>query len=761
MRGGNKFYPVLLNLLVSTIILFIVFGNILSSPNYVFFSKSGDGLKSTFGSYYHLQYDSSYWHTASMNYPYGESVLFTGGQALIINTLKLLSNFGIDLSNQLTGILNTWLLLSIVWAALFLFLLLRDFKLPWWYALIAANIITFLSPQMARFGGHFNLAYVYFLPLFLYLLKRFFDHPTYKMSFIIGAVSFLALGTQAYFFALYAFWIFFVLLYGYFYEKDRFGKLLPSFLHLLIQIVLPFILFNLLTISEASDRSAFPWGFFETRSFPEAVFLPADKDYARFIHFSYFKWEGIAFVGMVASITTLVIIINYIKKKIKVRTRWHELSGNAFLDAILLGSVVALLISFAYPFQWDLQWLLKYTGPFKQFRAIGRFNWLFYYTINIVAFYLVWNFYQNKKSLFSKIILIAALLWGTYDAYLNVRGNGKWLDNSIPQLADVQNKLPENQCYNQINPKDFQAILTIPYFHIGSEVYWIGHSSEAEKNSFIASWKTGLPLVSVMLSRTSISQTMKSLALYFEPLSKYEILEEYPNKKDLLLLRQKNELLNENEARFMQYAIPLSDNKQFRLFRLPLDSMKKMNYDFRNRIIRQASDSNLVEQNGFLISDLGSPFIYQSFGNKTPDNRHSISLLSADAMQTCILMDTVLFDDTNALMISFWMKDLNQDLIPRSQIKLNVKGSEGGFRQKFSGTVFKQVKYVNAGGWGLVELEYHPAKANERLRIEISNDLVSGGNFAFDDVLICQKNNAIFFRGKDFVFKNNRFVKKQ
>ena len=759
MQRIKNSYSTLLNLLVSTIILFIVFGNILSSPNYVFFSNSGDGLKSTFGSYYHLQYDSTYWHTASMNYPYGESVLFTGGQALIINGLKLLSDLGLDFSNQLTGILNTWLLFSIVWAALFLFLLLRDLKLPWWYALIAANIIAFLSPQLARFGGHFNLAYVYFLPLFLYLLKRFFDRPSYKLSILIGLISFLALGTQAYFFALYAFWIFFVLVYGYFFEKERFGRVLPNVIHLLIQIVLPFILFNLITIFEASDRSAFPWGFFETRSFPEAVFLPADKDYARFIHFSYFKWEGIAFIGMVASISAVVLIVNYIKKRIEIGFRKQSFTGNSFLNAILLGSVVALIISFAYPFQWDLQWLLKYTGPFKQFRAIGRFNWLFYYTMNIVAFYLVWNFYQSKRTLFSKIILVSALLWGSYDAYLNFRGNGEWLDNRIPQLADVQNKLPENQCFTKINPQEFQAILTLPYFHIGSEVYWIGHSSSAEKASFIASWKTGIPLVSVMLSRTSISQTMSSLALYFEPLSEYDIIKKFPNRRDLLLLKSKDEVLNENEARYIPYASLLEENQDFALYRLPLDSIEKMNLDFRNKIIYDSRDTNLNQQNPYLVSNSNSSFIFQSFGNKYPDRKRKENILKVDAMKTCFLLDTVLFNDTNSLLISFWMKDLNKDLIPRSVIKLNVAGVDGELKQKFSGSIFKEVQYVNSQGWGLVEFEYQPSEPREHLRIEIWNDLLSGGDFSFDDVLIRKKNTDIFFIGKDFVFKNNRFVK--
>lgn len=755
----KKSYSIALNLIVSLVLLFIFFGNILTSPNYVFFSNSGDGLKSTFGSYYHLQYDSTYWHTESMNYPYGESALFTGGQSLIINAMKVLSSIGLDLSNQLTGILNVWLLFSIVLAAFFLFLLFYDLKIPWWYALIAANIIAFLSPQLNRMGGHFNLGYVYFLPLFLYLLKRFFDRPNYKLSLLISAISFIALGTHAYFFALYAFWIFFLLVYCFFYEKERFGKLSPSIIHLLIQIVIPFVIFNLITLSYPTDRSAFPWGFFEARSFPEAVFLPFDKPYARFVHFSYLKWEGMAFIGMIASISAFVLVFNYIKSKVRGRFIGMGITGNHFLNAILLGSVIALFISFAYPFIWNLEWMLKYTGPFKQFRAVGRFNWLFFYTMNIIAFYLVWNLYQTKKNLLSKIILLAAILWGSYDAYLNTRGNGEWLENRIVQLEDIQNELPENRWVNKINPNEYQAILTLPYFHIGSEVYWIGHSTNAEKNSFIASWKTGLPLIPVMLSRTSISQTMKSLAFYFEPLSQYKIINEFPNRKDILLLHQKGEKLTENENRFLPYAIPIDDNDVFSILRLPLDSIKKLNTDFQNNLIAQSQDSNLFQTNGFMTSDSAMQFIFQSFGNEKPDMNRTATYFASDATQICILMDTILFDDTSTLMISFWMKDLNQDLVPRSVLKLNVEGSTGGLQQKFLGSLFKEVKYVNSQGWGLVELEYQPTEIGERLRIKLWNDLVSGGEFMFDDVLIRKKGEDAFLVGRDFVFRNNRYIR--
>ena len=127
---SNKSIGLFLSLITSTALLFAFYGNILNAPNKVLFATSGDGLKSTFNSYYHLQYDSTYWHTQSMNYPYGESVMYSGGQPLLINTLKLGTYLGVDLSNEMLGILNVFLLFTIVLAVMLLYLLLVNLKLP-------------------------------------------------------------------------------------------------------------------------------------------------------------------------------------------------------------------------------------------------------------------------------------------------------------------------------------------------------------------------------------------------------------------------------------------------------------------------------------------------------------------------------------------------------------------------------------------------------------------------------------------------------
>lgn len=757
MKISFKKIGLLANILVATVLLFLSFGKILRSPNEFFFAQGGDGLKSSFGSYYLLQYDTAYFHTNCMGYPYGESVFFTGDQPLIVNTFKCLKNIGIDAQNNMIGILNFWMLVSIVIGSIFIYLLLIDLKLPWYYSIAVANIIAFLSPQMGRLGGHFDLAYLYFLPLFLLLLKKFFDKPSIKISILTAFVLFFTLGTHAYFYALYAFWIFFLLIYAYVYEKERFNKISHLLLHLVIQIAVPYVIFSLFTIHYANDRSAFPWGFFNTRSFPEAVFLPLDKPYSNYLNFSYINWEGLAYVGLVSSITTVVLLIRFFKS-IRFKNKFSlerrlNVTDHHFLNALLIGAVVALMISFAYPFQWHLQKLLNYTGPFRQFRASGRFNWLFYYTINLISYYLIWKFYEKKKTLFAKVLIILALGWGSYDAYLNIKGKEHWLSNHNDSLKDLNNELPENRWINKINTADYQAILSFPFFHVGSETYWIINSDESVNNGFISSWKTGLPLFNVMLSRTSLSHSMSGLEFYFEPLAPFSILNDLPNHKDILLLKTKKGTLNQNEERFFKYALLIEQNEILDVYQLTVDSIIKLQADYTKEIISQVN-----AKNDTLLANSNS-YIHQSFGSKQinwpGEGEHPI----LNPKHASTFLDTTLISDTAEITISFWMKDLNKDIIPRSTLKVGTRTQNGAWQQKSIETLFRLVKYVGHDGWGLVEFTFKPEPDNTNIRLEIWNDLVTSQTIEIDEILIRESTQDVFYKGTDFVYKNNRFIK--
>ncbi len=102
----------LITFALSFLIIFIFFFDIFKEPNLHLFAPHGDGMKSTFCSLYHIEYDTSFWKTEAMNYPYGESVFFTGNQVFLTNFIKLTKNTIFDLTPYSIGIFNIWLLLS-------------------------------------------------------------------------------------------------------------------------------------------------------------------------------------------------------------------------------------------------------------------------------------------------------------------------------------------------------------------------------------------------------------------------------------------------------------------------------------------------------------------------------------------------------------------------------------------------------------------------------------------------------------------------
>ena len=743
----------ILSAILSFIILFVFYGELLPKTGDILFSKGGDGLKSYYASEYHLKYDKDYLHTDCMNYPYGEFSFYSDSQPLTTNIIKFFQQFGFFQNVNIINIINSLMLYALIPAAVFLFLLLQRLKLPCTYSVIVANIIVYLSPQMGRMGGHYSLSYVLFIPLFLYLLLLFIQKRSYITSAIMGLITFIALITHGYYFAFFAFFGIFVPIIYSIQTKDKINWIKEYVPHLFIQIFLPFVLFQMFSNGIPTDRTAYPWGFFASRAFPESVLLPIGKPYFGFVHIPYLKWEGMAYVGLVAVIVFLILIYKLIKNRNKL-----VFIDNPFLNAVLITSIIALLFSFAYPFTWYLKWLWNYMGPLRQFRASGRFAWLFFYTINIIAFYFIWNWHKKHKNKFTVIILVLAIIMGLYDAALNVRRRADGLQNTIPQIFDANNELPEDKWLQDIDVDKFQAIMPLPYFHVGSEVYWIDGAAESRESAFTISWKTGLPINAVLMSRTSISQTMENLALYFEPNRKFDIIDKY-NNKDILLVVAKGVELNNNEKRFVQYAELITENKIYSAYKLPINNVKQLNTDYRNSIIESSKDSLLIEKNGFLLSNNTDGAIFESFGNIMPDLDRETTVKTLDATKHGVIIDIPMFDDADEIVISFWLKDMDKDIMPRSDLKIGTKIKGGGFEQKDVNAAFRKMQYVDENGWGLVEFNYKPQQASEELRIEIWNTLTTGGDFVIDDLLIRKKNTDVYYVKDDFVYWNNRFIK--
>ena len=743
-----------LTIIASFAILYVFYGELFGKTDSVLFSKGGDGLKSYYASHYHIYYDKSYLQTQCMNYPYGEFSFYSDSQPLITNFIKFFQQYGYFQNVNIIGIINASMIYALIVASLILYLLFLRLKLPAAYSLVIANIIVYLSPQLARMGGHYSLSYVLFIPLFIYLLLIFIQKRSYIISLIMGVFTFIALFTHGYYFAFFAFFAIFVPIFYAIQQGEKiewFKQYLP---HVFIQIFLPFLIFNLFSMGIPTDRTAYPWGFFASRAFPESVLLPIGKPYFGHIGIPYLKWEGMAFVGLVSVIVFLILITKSVKNK-----KWFVLIDNPFLNAILLTSIIALLFSFAYPFTWYLEWLWNYMGPLRQFRASGRFAWLFFYAINIVAFYFIWNWYSSHKTNIAKVILFLAILMGLYDAILNARRRQEGLQNNISEIFDPSNNLPQDKWLNEIDTSKYQTIMPLPYFHVGSEVYWIEGAAESKEAAFVVSWKTGLPINAVLMSRTSISQTMSNLALYFEPNRPYNVIEKYKKDKDILLIVANGLKLNDNEKRFVDYANLIEENDKYKAYDLSVASINKLNADYRNDIVNRSADTNLYSFDGFMQTDSVQSFVYKSFGNKLPLLNNRGSIASFDATKHNVIIDMPMLNDTAEVIISFWINNMDKDILPRSDIKIGTKRVIGDFQQRKVGVVFRNIKYVDENGWGLVEFTYQPQEAGEVLRLEIWNNLTTRGNFEIDDILIRKKSVDVFYVNDEFVYYNNRYIR--
>lgn len=158
-------------LLVATLAyLYYGFEKLIKCPSCYLFSDGGDGLKNYFTAAYYVRYDKGLWFHG-MNYPYGEHPVYTDNQPIWSLLMKLVNLF-FPMDQHVVGTINMLLIISLAIAVIAIYFLLREFNLPKWYAALVSLPIVFLSPQLERFNGHYSLAYVCYLPLFLLLFVR-------------------------------------------------------------------------------------------------------------------------------------------------------------------------------------------------------------------------------------------------------------------------------------------------------------------------------------------------------------------------------------------------------------------------------------------------------------------------------------------------------------------------------------------------------------------------------------------------------------
>ncbi|RTQ47600.1 hypothetical protein EJV47_19495 [Hymenobacter gummosus] len=570
--------------LLAALVLGLAYSFLLAHPDEYFMQPGGDGLQAYFATAYYALYDTGS-RFSGMNYPYGENFTYPNLQPAVAWTMGVLQRAGLPTAIHTVGITNLLALLGVWLTPLVMYAILRRLRLPVVYSVLLALLITFLAPQIQRLGDHMSLSYPCFVPWLWYCILRMLDEPRrWRWYIIFGASSLLMGYVMAYFLACGSFFLLaHVLLLAFRRRGYTWGQLGA----MVVAALLPLLLFRtwLWLTDSTTDRPPNPYGFLVYITSWQGLFTPSLPPirplWTGLFSTKDVEFEGMSYVGLVGTGVLIATFIRFVSNLIRRRGRPVPIRRYAPAPLALSLWAAGLLVLFAggVPFIFPpLNKLVPYLGPLRQFRALGRFAWPFYFVYTTyVAYYLhgLWRLQRQRRIALGALpwVPLLLLLWAG-EAWANLSTRVQIAQGGAGARAYMRPPHPLLQELSWANrrPADFQAIMPLPYFNLGSDKFLLEGSAQSIREIHRLALASGLPELSSYVSRPSIGQVMRHVQLLSSPLLDKTLLRDFPNQKPLLLLVTPQSLTLA-EQRLVSLAKLLVSTPEVQLYELPLAAL--------------------------------------------------------------------------------------------------------------------------------------------------------------------------------------------
>lgn len=733
-------------------VLFYFFHAVLLAPNDFVFSSGGDGIKNYYTYMFHAKHDSGFWEFTGMNYPYYENVIYTDGHPLLS---YLIGSLG--LQNYAVGILNFLLLSSFPICSVFLYLILKNYRVESFWAIVAAIVLTFLTPQIFRFTGHLSLSYVFAIPgmwwilikcnnarsgtlwailSFLYVFSFFFTHPY--------------LGIILSFFCL-AFW-FFV------YITDR-GLWKNAVGFVTVQLVIPFTIFRLLIFATDHhyNRMDIPAGFYNFFAGWGSILLPHHGPSAtvgKMIGFRLNHWETWAYVGLPTIVFCLILIAYTIIKR---KSLPFKLILKHELFLFFLAASAILVFSFCFPFKFSwFRWITDSIGPLKQFRILGRFAWIFYYVITISV---VVSFFHMYKKQGKNLVLGAFFFLGlTYYLIESHEVNSQIADS----ISSSKNPFkPENlgkdtkDISTFLEAEKYDAFIMLPFTHMSSENMMLLGEERANFDAFMISYQTGLPMLNSVSSRMSQDESITFNNFFGPEFCEKLLFNDIPKKAKIAIIIN-DDYLSEDELRMVYSHEYVHQNDRYSVCTLN-ESAWNTDYYFNDLVNRRKVAVDSLKSKW--TSDKNDWFYYESWDHikgeglkgkgafaEKKGNYPFLAEISTDSIET------------GDYVVSFWYNHYVDRADISAITQFEYKGDSSDWAAKFD---IKQSTHI-VGHWMLVEMPFTVTEDVKKVNVYLTGNR-SGEPYIIDELLIRKSDHHLFnvgkLGGKQYIIYDNYWIR--
>jgi hypothetical protein len=281
-----------------------------------------------------------------------------------------------------------------------------------------------------------------------------------------------------------------------------------------------------LRLNSASGFNYLPWklqfsALFQRNSYDRTHFLIEPVQPV--------PYESQAYLGIFALVgLTLALLLFLLRGAAWQRwwSGWRQTWQSQFLLLLLAAALVGLFTALGTEYRVaDNQfvftnylspffYLHKFTAKVAQFRAFARFSWPFFWAINLLVLSGLDYWFSNNQTRWRGTVVAAFVLL----AWLDTRDTLKFYRHALMPnvLTNAANQPAISALLASVDPKEYQAILPIPYFHVGSEDLEVTIDDDAphSKQAYQLSLRTKLPLLASKMSRTPPVQARALLSLF-------------------------------------------------------------------------------------------------------------------------------------------------------------------------------------------------------------------------------------------------------
>lgn len=591
-------------LVCSLSIYLLYFHGILFHANSLLSSITGDALKNYYTFLYHIKNDAGLLHFEGMNFPYGEHVVYTDCQPLLAILLKNLP----FTHGYLIGILHWLMFGSFVITPIFLRRIFSRLGVGFLPAFFLSLGIAILSPQFAKInGGHHGLAYGCMIPICTLALVRYMQDGEFKQILsltVINSLLFLLHPYLGFGTSLFSF----VTLSLFAIQKPGMARKSKEFMKALTAGLLPIAFFKLFMAlsDEHNNRTTEPYGNMALVENPASILAP---DFGPFQHFlealfpnKVVHFEGHSYLGFFTILTgtITILLVPFMFRKMHLRME---------IKSLMVAAFVLLLLSFGLHSK-VLEILHIKSAALNQFRAACRFAWFFYF---ITPLFLAVLIYHSLKEVLKPLQLAKAfgafsLLFFSFNfweghSFLEKDKSAFWKFRNFFDAQQLTNH--EKELLQKIKAQQPQAILPLPIFCVGSEMYDRIGGDNSMIPSMLLSFHSKTPIMGSWMSRTSMEETENIIQL-LNPYKQTKIALSKLNQQPFLVLRTRDERLPD-EDRILSQCAYFYQSDSLSIGTLLPDQ-------FKNPIYKAAKTCTLI---GNQTCD-SSTVVYKSSENKKP-----------------------------------------------------------------------------------------------------------------------------------------------